>query len=602
MLYNLRIIIYLLAVSKVFSQNHWEIAVAVKDQIELLWHNGSLLCATVKKFTDLKALTFDNLREEFVVSDRDMQNDSIIRVHVAKETEVTETKTIPIIGGLADDIQGLALDPFEDILYWTNFNDRTIKYLRLNRSEEEQPNKLFEFNPDVHPRGIAIDICSRYIYWTNRNMFHPTIERALLSGLNRTTLIESDLKQPTGIVVDYRLSRLYWADLREGIYFRIESSNLDGKEREIVCEDTHTKPFGIAVDESFIYWTDNSNHAIWRLSKTHKGVPARIKEFEDTPWGIIGKPVQIRDYSDCEHLKNSIKNSVEKFKEMETVAIEHDSTFVECLNGGTLAGNICICKPGYAGQYCQVEDCRNYCVHGTCHLSRKGFAQCHCPSGFSGDRCEVDSCLSYCLNGGSCIFISGQPRCTCNPNYTGDRCETGLGFKFQCRLFCQDHSHAIDQNYLLSKDEECRCLEEGSFTITENNLTIPSLYSEASPFYGRSFLEKVSLDSSYMALVIMVAVLVTINVIFVVYHFTSKRKRPRVTKRMVVTRSVTPKNVTPLTYRPQPTTEQCEVTIENCCNMNVCETPCFEPPSFLTKNGEDKKVLLSEMESGEESY
>lgn len=48
---------------------------------------------------------------------------------------------------------------------------------------------------------------------------------------------------------------------------------------------------------------------------------------------------------------------------------------------------------------------------------------------------------------------------------------------------------------------------------------------------------------------------------------TNLRKRPRIKKRIIVN-----KNVTPLTYRPQPPAEQCEITIENCCNMNVCET------------------------------
>lgn len=45
------------------------------------------------------------------------------------------------------------------------------------------------------------------------------------------------------------------------------------------------------------------------------------------------------------------------------------------------------------------------------------------------------------------------------------------------------------------------------------------------------------------------------------------KRRPRIKKRYIVNKSVTP-----LTYRPQSTTEQCEITIENCCNMNVCET------------------------------
>jgi hypothetical protein len=45
------------------------------------------------------------------------------------------------------------------------------------------------------------------------------------------------------------------------------------------------------------------------------------------------------------------------------------------------------------------------------------------------------------------------------------------------------------------------------------------------------------------------------------------RKRPRVKKRIIVN-----KNVTPLTTRSPLSRDQCEITIENCCNMNICET------------------------------
>lgn len=58
-----------------------------------------------------------------------------------------------------------------------------------------------------------------------------------------------------------------------------------------------------------------------------------------------------------------------------------------------------------------------------------------------------------------------------------------------------------------------------------------------------------------------------------IFICTIHKRRPRIKKRIIVN-----KNVTPLTYRPQqPGTEHCEITIENCCNMNVCETvrSCF---------------------------
>lgn len=52
-----------------------------------------------------------------------------------------------------------------------------------------------------------------------------------------------------------------------------------------------------------------------------------------------------------------------------------------------------------------------------------------------------------------------------------------------------------------------------------------------------------------------------------------KPARPRIKKTFVVRRQPTSTD-TPLTNRPI-ATEQCEITIENCCNMNYCDTVCI---------------------------
>lgn len=101
-----------------------------------------------------------------------------------------------------------------------------------------------------------------------------------------------------------------------------------------------------------------------------------------------------------------------------------------------------------------------------------------------------------------------------------------------------------------------------------------------------------------------------------------KPARPRIKKTFVVQKKV---SQTPLTSRPM-STEQCEITIENCCNMNICDTvsfifiklcvlivgfmtmfvflslqPCFDP-KLLQQNlscestKEDKKILINHMD------
>lgn len=77
-----------------------DLAVAINDQVELLNSNGTLIGAAMQQFTQLKALAFDSVRHQFVVSDMDQQNDTIYSVQLTKQTDI-----MPIVEDLLDDIQ-----------------------------------------------------------------------------------------------------------------------------------------------------------------------------------------------------------------------------------------------------------------------------------------------------------------------------------------------------------------------------------------------------------------------------------------------------------------------------------------------------------------
>lgn len=74
----------------------------------------------------------------------------------------------------------------------------------------------------------------------------------------------------------------------------------------------------------------------------------------------------------------------------------------------------------------------------------------------------------------------------------------------------------------------------------------------------------------YFVYIIVGAVLITIVMIVIMVLGAIRRwykpARPKIKKTYVVR-----KNVTPMTYRPTPS-ERCEITIENCCNMEYCDT------------------------------
>jgi len=83
--------------------------------------------------------------------------------------------------------------------------------------------------------------------------------------------------------------------------------------------------------------------------------------------------------------------------------------------------------------------------------------------------------------------------------------------------------------------------------------------------------EKITLTNGFqssMLLPIFVALtaLFLLMIAILSYYINKLRRRPRIKRHYVVS-----KGVTPLTSRPQ-VPDQCEITIENCCNMNICET------------------------------
>lgn len=77
-------------------------------------------------------------------------------------------------------------------------------------------------------KKYCINIIYRKLYWTNANHKSSSIERSNLDGTEHEVLINTDLFIPLDIVIDQNAKRIYWADDKEGVYFKIESAALDG--------------------------------------------------------------------------------------------------------------------------------------------------------------------------------------------------------------------------------------------------------------------------------------------------------------------------------------------------------------------------------------
>jgi hypothetical protein len=83
----------------------------------------------------------------------------------------------------------------------------------------------------------------------------------------------------------------------------------------------------------------------------------------------------------------------------------------------------------------------------------------------------------------------------------------------------------------------------------------------------------VSATLACVCAVLVVAIAILLRKVYVL------RRRPRIKKRIIVN-----KNVTPLTSCPPLPQDQCEITIENCCNMNICETVSTYSSIYINGN------------------
>ncbi|XP_063991650.1 protein cueball isoform X2 [Diachasmimorpha longicaudata] len=578
-----------------------DLAVAIGREINFLSSNGTVTGRILNHAAvSLSAMAYNDETHEMYLGDTRNKNTSIFSKTLTEDTKVW-TPILP--NPTFTHIIGMIFDPVSSSLFYIDTRMSAILKLRVNSSSNKSTRdftpaegistpELILLLPEQHPRSLSLDFCTRTLYWSNSNFSSASIEAIELSSGSRRMIVNTNLYEPVAVVVDHTSGKLYWVDDEEGIRYKIERSNLDGSMRELLVHGKHQQPAHLAIDDQSIYWTDWVHSSIWRFKKTPApgDVPENWKSFFDTnrdadPTSIISRDNLGR--MDCVTVERIINSKMEKHHQdvevYERLATstedEEDGKSEEsmvCLNGAKLVnGNrSCSCQKGYDGLQCETSVCHNYCVRGECTVDYEGKPRCKCASRFRGKRCEQDACIGFCLNGGECEIQNGEPYCRCLGT-TGVRCEERLGGDGICGLLCESRLQEFGKYDRII----CRCSERN---VTESSQCI--IYT-----YG--------VENKILVIIFSVIIAVLITSIIVLSYFVNKfRRRPRIKKRFVVSKN----GITPLTSRPEIPGDQCEIMIENCCNMNICETPCFEPnlrsPEPRLSKKEEKNSLLLDMD------
>ena len=101
------------------------------------------------------------------------------------------------------------------------------------------------------------------MYWTDWGA-NPKIEKAEMDGSARRTVVTGNLGWPNGLTIDQATNRLFWADAQLD---KIEVSDLDGANRQLIMSSAaNIHPFGLAVYQNMLYWTDWNTKSISRYN------------------------------------------------------------------------------------------------------------------------------------------------------------------------------------------------------------------------------------------------------------------------------------------------------------------------------------------------
>eukprot|EP00058_Branchiostoma_floridae_P023951 XP_002609441.1 hypothetical protein BRAFLDRAFT_93486 [Branchiostoma floridae] len=174
---------------------------------------------------------------------------------------------------------GLAVDWVGNNLYWTDAGTNMVGVCSLPSCQHRAV--LLQHNIDK-PRAIALNMAERTLYWSEWGA-EPKIERADMDSGNRKLIVATGLIWPNALVVDDILKRLYFADARLD---KIEYCDYEGKNR-VSLPTTVKHPFGLALFEDLMYWTDWHREAVESANRLTGEDTVKIKEGLHRPSGIM---------------------------------------------------------------------------------------------------------------------------------------------------------------------------------------------------------------------------------------------------------------------------------------------------------------------------
>ncbi|XP_038048392.1 low-density lipoprotein receptor-related protein 4-like isoform X2 [Patiria miniata] len=279
---------------------------------------------------------------------------------------------------------GMAFDWIYKNLYWTDTSNNTINVASVD-GDTLSPKVLINEGLD-EPRAIAVDPREGYMYWSDWGK-EPHIGRADLDGQSPVRLITDDLGWVNGLALDYEDGRMYFADATSD---RLESADLNGQDRRVIRSSTDADevkhPFGVAVHQDTLYWSDWSSEAVHSVNKFSGEGLETIYRDVSSPMNLVPTQGYYEAVNLCEEAGNPCSHLC-----LRSPSASEGFTCA-CPDQATLAGDqrTCICSNGNRlsddGSTCTDENrclvTPEPCPFIDCVDTKSG-PVCICPEGYT---------------------------------------------------------------------------------------------------------------------------------------------------------------------------------------------------------------------------
>uniref|UniRef100_A0A8B9BCW1 Very low-density lipoprotein receptor n=1 Tax=Anser brachyrhynchus TaxID=132585 RepID=A0A8B9BCW1_9AVES len=203
----------------------------------------------------------------------------IYSAYIDKASDTAEQ--VILIDSQLNSPEGLAIDWVHKNIYWTDSGNKTISVATADGSKRRTL-----FNRDLsEPRAIAVDPTRRFMYWSDWGD-KAKIEKAGLNGVGRRVLVADNIEWPNGITLDLLNQRLYWVDSK---LHSLSCIDFNGSNRKVLISsvDDLSHPFGLAVFEDRVFWTDLENEAIFSANRLNGLDISVLAENLNNPHDIV---------------------------------------------------------------------------------------------------------------------------------------------------------------------------------------------------------------------------------------------------------------------------------------------------------------------------